>query len=126
MPNPAPRPAPRPISIAPALLVAGLVAVSWPGIAQDREAPSRRVLRVSADPNNLPFTNDRLEGFENKIAVLLAREMDADLSYVWRAQRRGFFRSALTEGECDLVMGVPAGFERALTTAPYYRSGYAF
>jgi mxaJ protein len=88
--------------------------------------PPRRVLRVSADPNNLPFTNDRMEGFENKIAELLARELDADLRYTWRAQRRGFFRSTLSEGECDLIMGVPSTSERALTTAPYYRSSYVF
>jgi quinoprotein dehydrogenase-associated probable ABC transporter substrate-binding protein len=88
--------------------------------------PPRRVLRISADPNNLPFTNDRLEGFENKIAELLAREMQADLLYLWRAQRRGFFRQSLTEGECDVVLGVPARFEMALTTAPYYASSYCF
>ena len=52
--------------------------------------------------------------------------MDADLQYTWRAQRRGFFREALKGGECDLVLGVPAGFERALTTRPYYRSTYVF
>lgn len=86
----------------------------------------RRALRISADPNNLPFTNDRGEGFENKIAELLAHEMNADLVYIWRAQRRGFFRHALKEGECDLVLGVPAGFEMALTTRPYYRSSYVF
>ena len=86
----------------------------------------RRVLRISADPNNLPFTNRRLEGFENKIAEMLAKEMNADLEYIWRAQRRGFFRLALKEGECDLVLGVPVGFDRALATKPYYRSTYVF
>lgn len=91
-----------------------------------QQPPSRRVLRISADPNNLPFTNQRLEGFENKIAELLAREMDAELQYIWRAQRRGFFRQALKEGECDLVLGAPTGFEMALTTKPYYRSTYVF
>jgi mxaJ protein len=95
-------------------------------VPETPQSPPRRVLRVSADPNNLPFTNERLEGFENKIAELLARELHAELRYVWRAQRRGFFRSSLTEGECDLVLGVPAGFERAMTTIPYYRSSYVF
>jgi len=84
------------------------------------------VLRISADPNNLPFSNQRQEGFENRIAELLARELGADVQYIWRAQRRGFFRSALKEGECDLVLGVPAGFDMALTTTPYYRSSYVF
>ena len=89
-----------------------------------------RVLRVCADPNNLPFTNRRLEGFENKIAELVAREMGATLEYTWRAQHRGFFRHALgsrdTPAEAELVLGVPARFEMALTTTPYYRSTYVF
>jgi quinoprotein dehydrogenase-associated probable ABC transporter substrate-binding protein len=85
-----------------------------------------RILRISADPNNLPFTNDKLEGFENRIAAILGREMKADVEYIWRAQRRGFFRNALKEGECDLVLGVPVGFDMALTTSPYYRSSYVF
>jgi mxaJ protein len=83
-------------------------------------------LRIAADPNNLPFSNQRLEGFENKIASLIAEELGMQLEYVWHAQRRGFFRETLKEGDCDVVMGVPAHFERALTTRPYYRSSYAF
>jgi len=88
--------------------------------------PGTRVLRVTADPNNLPFTNDRREGFENRIADILAAELGAEVRYTWRAQRRGFFREALKEGGADLVLGVPAGFDLALTTAPYYRSTYVF
>jgi mxaJ protein len=98
-------------------------------IAGDEPKPKpspRRVLRVAADPNNLPFTNERKEGFENKIAALLALDLGVELEYVWRAQRRGFFRSALKEDGCDLILAVPAGFERTLTTAPYYRSTYVF
>jgi quinoprotein dehydrogenase-associated probable ABC transporter substrate-binding protein len=86
--------------------------------------PAARVLRISADPNNLPFTNDRLEGFENKIAQLVADDLHAGVEYHWRAQRRGFFRHALKEDECDVVLGVPSRFERALPTTPYYRSTY--
>ena len=88
--------------------------------------PSKRVLRVTADPNNLPFSNDKREGFENKLAELIAKELDADLQYSWRAQRRGFFRETLKENRADLVLGVPAHFEMALTTASYYRSSYVF
>ena len=88
--------------------------------------PGKRILRVYADPNNLPFTNDRLEGFENRIADLVAAEMGAELQYTWRAQRRGFFREALKEGSADLVLAAPVGFDMALTTAPYYRSTYVF
>jgi mxaJ protein len=86
----------------------------------------KKVLRIGADPNNLPFTNERRDGFENKIADILAEELGADIEYAWRAQRRGFFRNALKEGECDVVLGVPVGFDMALTTAPYYRSTYVF
>lgn len=87
-------------------------------------ADSPRVLRVAADPNNLPFSNERGEGFENKIVALLAHELGATVEYTWHAQRRGFFRETLKDGDCDLVPGVPRGFERTLTTAPYYRSTY--
>jgi len=89
-------------------------------------AAEQRVLRVAADPNNLPFSNERLQGFENKIAKLIADELHAKLEYTWRAQRRGFFRETLKNGDCDIVLGVPRGFERSLTTNPYYKSSYAF
>jgi quinoprotein dehydrogenase-associated probable ABC transporter substrate-binding protein len=89
-------------------------------------AETNRVLRITADPNNLPFSNDKLEGFENRIADLLARELNARIEYTWRAQRRGFFRETLKENNADLILGVPTQFERALTTKPYYRSAYAF
>jgi mxaJ protein len=98
---------------------------AWAGAPSAREGGGR-VLRVCADPNNLPFSNARLEGFENEIAALVARDLGADLRYAWAAQRRGFVRNTLGAGECDVVMGVPAGFERVSTTAPYYRSTYVF
>lgn len=84
------------------------------------------VLRVCADPNNLPFSNERGEGFENKLAELLARDLNEKLEYTWWAQRRGFFRNTLKAGVCDVVLGVPSSFELAATTAPYYRSTYVF
>jgi mxaJ protein len=90
------------------------------------QAMKQRVLRVCADPNNLPFSNERQEGFENKIAKLLAREMNLRIEYTWWAQRRGFIRNTLRTGICDVVIGVPSSFELALTTVPYYRSTYAF
>ncbi|HYJ45478.1 MAG TPA: substrate-binding domain-containing protein [Pyrinomonadaceae bacterium] len=88
--------------------------------------PPRQHLRVCADPNNLPFSNEREEGFENKIAQLVAREMNVDVRYTWWAQRRGFVRNTLKAGECDLIVGVPLSFEMAATTSPYYRSTYVF
>jgi mxaJ protein len=84
------------------------------------------VLRVCADPNNLPFSNERGEGFENRLADLVARELGARVEYTWWAQRRGFFRQTLNAGRCDVVMGVPSSIEMAATTRPYYRSSYVF
>ncbi|MFL6805873.1 MAG: substrate-binding domain-containing protein [Xanthobacteraceae bacterium] len=85
-----------------------------------------RELRVCADPNNLPFSNDRLEGFENKIVAVVAHELDAAATYTWWAQRRGFLRNTLKSGTCDLVPGTPSKMEMLRTTAPYYRSTYVF
>jgi mxaJ protein len=85
-----------------------------------------RELRVCADPNNLPFSNRRLEGFENRLADLLAKDLDARVTYTWWAQRRGFFRNTLKAGLCDVVLGVPTGLEMASPTRAYYRSTYVF
>jgi mxaJ protein len=81
---------------------------------------------VCSDPNNLPYSNQAGEGFENRIAELIAEELDARLSYTWWPQRRGFVRETLREKKCDLVMGVPGSFELVLATRPYYRSTYVF
>jgi mxaJ protein len=87
--------------------------------------PSRE-LRVCADPNNLPFSNQRQEGFENRLAELIATELGSSVRYTWWPQRRGFIRNTLAAGKCDLVMGTTFGAERLLTTRPYYRSTYVF
>ena len=83
-------------------------------------------LRVCADPNNLPFSNNRGEGFENRLAAMLAREVGATLDYTWWAQRRGFLRETLNAGKCDVVMGLAQGAGPVATTRPYYRSTYVF
>ena len=85
-----------------------------------------RTLRVCADPNNLPFSNDRGEGFENQIASTIANDLNRSLVYYWHPQRRGFLRTTLLAGACDVVMGVPRQLERARVTRPYYRSSYVF
>lgn len=87
---------------------------------------AERKLRVCADPDNLPYSNASGQGFENRIAEIVARELDAQLEYAWLPQRRGFVRKSIGEGACDIFIGVPAGFERVLTTRPYYRSSYVF
>jgi quinoprotein dehydrogenase-associated probable ABC transporter substrate-binding protein len=85
-----------------------------------------RALRVCADPNNLPFSNQRQEGFENAIAALIAADLNATVQYTWKPQRRGFVRRTLQAGECDLVMGLPSEYDMVLPTRPYYRSTYVF
>jgi mxaJ protein len=85
-----------------------------------------RELRVCSDPNNLPFSNQRREGFENRLAELIARDLGARVSYTWWPQRRGFVRNTLAAGKCDVIMGMNVGAERVLTTRPYYRSTYVF
>jgi mxaJ protein len=89
-------------------------------------AAAPKVLTVCADPNNLPFSNRAGEGFENKIARLVAHDLHAGLSYVWWAQRRGYVRSTLKEAKCDLWPGVATGVENLAATQPYYRSTYVF
>jgi mxaJ protein len=89
-------------------------------------AESTAVLRVCADPNNLPFSNARGEGFENRLAQLVAHDLGARVQYTWWAQRRGYLRNTLRAGSCDVVMGVPTGLDLVMVTRPYYRSIYAF
>jgi mxaJ protein len=87
---------------------------------------SKRVLAVCADPNNLPFSNEAGEGFENRIVAIVARELQAEPTYVWWAQRRGHIRETLKQRRCDVIPGVASGLEMLATTQPYYRSTYVF
>ena len=103
-----------------------LVAVAALACGPARAATTMRELRVCADPNNLPFSNQRGEGFENRIAELVARDLGASVRYTWWAQRRGFFRNTLRAGTCDVVIGMPTTLEMAAATRPYYRSTYVF
>jgi mxaJ protein len=81
-------------------------------------------LRVCADPQNLPFSNDKREGFDNKIADVIGRELGDSVTYTWWPSRRGYLRNTLSAGKCDLVIGVPIGFDPVATSKPYYRSTY--
>jgi mxaJ protein len=105
------------------LLLAAAIAC-MPGLARAQAADG--ALRVCADPNNMPFSNRRGDGFENKIAELVAADLGVPLQYSWMPQRRGFIRRTLNAHECDLVIGVPAGYEMLASTRPYYRSTYVF
>ncbi|MEN8259777.1 MAG: quinoprotein dehydrogenase-associated putative ABC transporter substrate-binding protein [Pseudomonadota bacterium] len=105
-------------------LAAGILLNAMPATADEK-------FRVCADPLNPPFSDRNGKGFENKIAELFAKELDKTVEYTWFPQRIGFIRNTLKaklpdtdEYKCDVVMGVPAGYELTLTTRPYYRSAY--
>jgi mxaJ protein len=100
--------------------LAALALVLLAGSCSENE----RVLRVCADPNNLPFSNRAGQGFENRIVELAAAELGARIDYTWWAQRRGNVRETLNAGLCDLIPGVGAGIEMLATTEPYYNSTY--
>jgi quinoprotein dehydrogenase-associated probable ABC transporter substrate-binding protein len=93
-------------------------------VAQTAEMVARTELRVCADPGDLPFSNKAGEGFENKIAELLGRDLAIPVSYVWFPQVVGFVRNTLGAHQCDLVMGTVSGDSIMENTNPYYHSGY--
>jgi quinoprotein dehydrogenase-associated probable ABC transporter substrate-binding protein len=103
-------------------IVAAAAFAGLPAVADEGD----NELRICADPNNLPFSNNRDGGFENAIAQLFAMETGQSVAYTWWAQRRGFIRNTLKAGNCDVIMGVPVGLDMVETTRPYYRSGYVF
>jgi quinoprotein dehydrogenase-associated probable ABC transporter substrate-binding protein len=84
-----------------------------------------KVLRVCADPNNMPFSTDKAEGFENKLAELFAEKLGKGLSYSWYPQATGFVRNTLAAHKCDVIMGIPQGDDLVQVTNPYYRTTYA-
>jgi quinoprotein dehydrogenase-associated probable ABC transporter substrate-binding protein len=111
----------------PALLLAALLSLSC---AEAASAQAAGQLRVCADPQNMPHSNEKQQGFENKIADVIAKAFGTSTRYVWWGQRRGFIRNTmnatLEEGRCDVVIGVPEGYDLVQTTTPYYRSTYVF
>lgn len=106
-------------SLFPRIAVAVAIIVTA-GAAQARE------LRVCADPANLPYSNAKGEGFENKLMRLVGREIGVDIRFVWQHQWRGFVRKTLAARHCDVVPGMAVGTDRARLTKPYYTSSYAF
>jgi mxaJ protein len=87
--------------------------------------PPARAFRVCADPNNLPNSNRAGQGYDNKIASLVAHDLGEPVEYTWYPALRGFVRKTLNTGACDVIMGVPAHYDPVLTTAPYFRTVYA-
>jgi mxaJ protein len=81
-------------------------------------------LRVCADPDNLPYSNRELQGFENKIADVVAKELGTSVTYYWWPHQRGLVRNTLSADQCDVLIGIPKGYDPVLWTKPYYRSAY--
>ena len=108
--------------LAAPILVTALAA----GLLASTPASPDTILRVCADPFDLPFSNDKEEGFENKVARIVARDLGYSLQNFWWPHRRGFIRNSLAPRLCDVIIGVPVGFDPVRTTKPYYRSTYHF
>ncbi|MGH7625655.1 MAG: quinoprotein dehydrogenase-associated putative ABC transporter substrate-binding protein [Gemmatimonadaceae bacterium] len=123
------------------LLVTGLVFSSTPaGLRAQADTSTNEVslsalpvvdawrtihaLRVCGDPDNMPFSDSLRQGFEDKIADVIAKALGDSVTYIWWPHRRGFIRSTLSARMCDVVMGLPTGYDPVLETKPYYRSTY--
>jgi quinoprotein dehydrogenase-associated probable ABC transporter substrate-binding protein len=103
----------------------GAVALAYAAEGHRVDLVNRTALRVCADPANMPFSNDKGEGFENKIAEIVAGELKVPVEYTWFPQATGFIRQTLFSKRCDVVIGYAQGDELVLNTNHYYRSTYA-
>ncbi len=100
-------------------------ALAVPAAAQTLpDLVSQSELRVCADPHNLPFSTDKGEGYENKLAELVARALGETLTYTWFPDSQGFVRATLMKNRCDVVMGTVSGVEDMSTTESYLHTGY--
>jgi quinoprotein dehydrogenase-associated probable ABC transporter substrate-binding protein len=113
--------------------VAGTVRLSWRhlryagiGLILTQALSAAPILRVCADPNNLPFSSQKEKGLENRLAELLASDIGMKVEYVWWEQRQNFIDKSLNAGACDAIMGVPAALDDIAVTRPYYRSTYVW
>jgi len=106
-----------------ALLLA-LASAIFPSEGNADASASKNVLRVCGDPNNMPFSNEKLEGIENKIAALIAKDLGWELEYLWWPHQRGLVKRVLNTERCDVLVGIPKGYDLVRWTKPYYRTGY--
>ena len=117
----------RSLGLTAAILFSAAGLLPHPVLAQLRPNIAKPgVIRVCADPDNMPLSNQRGEGFEQKIAELVAKEWNSKIEYAWWPVRRGFFARALNGRYCDIAIQAPAEFDMAGVTKPYFRSGYVF
>lgn len=108
-----------------ALLGLAMLSTAAESASTDREGRNTAFLTVCGDANNLPFSNDRMQGFENRIAELIAQHLQRPLRYRWWPQSMGFVRNTLNARLCDLVLGVTSVNEMVQNSNPYYRSVYS-
>ncbi len=106
------------------MLAAGPALAQAPGLGAAVELVDPKVFRVCADPRSLPFSNEAGEGFENKLAVLLAGKLGKTVAYTWFPRVTGFVRLTLNAFKCDVIMGDVQGDDLVQTTNPYYRAFY--
>jgi mxaJ protein len=109
------------------LLVLASVLLCAPGRAPAdaaRPAKQAKELRVCGDPNNMPFSNEKLEGVENKIAEVIAKDLGETVAYFWWPHQRGVVKRVLNAKHCDVMLGIPKGYDPVTWTKPYYRTGY--
>jgi len=95
-----------------------------PPAAAGVPADEVKELRVCGDPNNLPFSNEKREGLENKIADVVAKDLGMTVAYTWWPHQRGVVKRVLNTRRCDVMLGIPKGYDLVLWTKPYYRTGY--
>jgi mxaJ protein len=108
-------------SFAGPLAVVLLLLCTLSGRARADEA---KQLRVCGDPNNLPFSNEKRQGIENKIAEVIAKDLGKTVAYTWWPHQRGLVKRVLNTSRCDVMLGIPKGYDPVLWTKPYYRTGY--
>jgi mxaJ protein len=108
-----------------ALGLAGPVAAQAPGLGSGAELVDPHVFRVCADPNDLPFSNQAGDGFENRIAAVLAKDLGKSVGFTWQPQVFGFLRVTLDDYRCDVVLGITQGNDEVANSNAYYRSAYA-
>lgn len=111
-------------SLAAIAACVGLAAILGAASADSAEPEGSSFLRVCADPDNMPFSNEAGEGFENKLAELIAQRLDARLDYSWFPEATGYVPNTMGRGACDLVMGYAQGTELIEDTNPYYYASY--
>ncbi|MBC7786322.1 MAG: quinoprotein dehydrogenase-associated putative ABC transporter substrate-binding protein [Methylophilaceae bacterium] len=95
-------------------------------IGEVRRVPDFKEFKVCADPDNMPYSNVKLEGFENKIAALLAADLGKPIAYTFAYDRQGFLRNTINANRCDIIMSTTSDNDAMRTSKPYYRTGHVF